>query len=106
VQWLQRRGYEAYLVGGCVRDLLLGLSPKDFDIATSALPAQVRRVFPRNCRIIGGGFKLAHLHFHNNTKILECSTFPAHAERGAHERRPADQAGQRVRDRGRRLAAP
>lgn len=75
VQWLQRRGFEAYLVGGCVRDLLLGLEPKDFDIATSARPPQVKRVFPRNCRIIGRRFKLAHLHYHQNTKILECSTF-------------------------------
>ena len=75
MQWLQRRGFEAYLVGGCVRDLLLGLLPKDFDIATSARPAQVKRVFPRNCRIIGRRFKLAHLHFHHNSKILECSTF-------------------------------
>jgi poly(A) polymerase len=62
-------------VGGCVRDLLLGRSPKDYDIATEARPQQVKRVFPRNCRIIGRRFKLAHLHFHGNTKILECSTF-------------------------------
>jgi poly(A) polymerase len=58
-----------------VRDLLLGRSPKDYDIATEARPQQVKRVFPRNCRIIGRRFKLAHLHFHGNTKILECSTF-------------------------------
>ncbi|MGB3965393.1 MAG: polynucleotide adenylyltransferase PcnB, partial [Planctomycetota bacterium] len=69
------RGFEAYLVGGCVRDLLLGRTPKDYDIATQAHPQQVKRVFPRNCRIIGRRFKLAHLHFHGNTKILECSTF-------------------------------
>ncbi len=69
------RGFEAYLVGGCVRDLLLGRTPKDYDIATEARPPQVKRVFPRNCRIIGRRFKLAHLHFHGNTKILECSTF-------------------------------
>jgi len=58
-----------------VRDLLLGRRPKDYDIATAARPPQVKRTFPRNCRIIGRRFKLAHLHFHNNTKILECSTF-------------------------------
>ena len=75
VHLLQRRGYEAYLVGGCVRDLFLGHKPKDFDIATSARPQQVKRTFPRNCRIIGRRFKLAHLHFHQNTKILEVSTF-------------------------------
>ncbi|MBM3963346.1 MAG: polynucleotide adenylyltransferase PcnB, partial [Planctomycetes bacterium] len=74
-QRLIKSGFEAYLVGGCVRDLLLGRSPKDYDIATEARPQQVKRVFPRNCRIIGRRFKLAHLHFHGNTKILECSTF-------------------------------
>jgi poly(A) polymerase len=74
-QRLISRGFEAYLVGGCVRDLLLGRTPKDYDIATEARPPQVKRVFPRNCRIIGRRFKLAHLHFHGNTKILECSTF-------------------------------
>ena len=74
-QRLITRGFEAYLVGGCVRDLLLGRTPKDYDIATEARPPQVKRTFPRNCRIIGRRFKLAHLHFHNNTKILECSTF-------------------------------
>lgn len=72
---LQSRGYEAYLVGGCVRDLLLGLRPKDFDIATAARPQQVKRTFPRNCRIIGRRFKLAHLHFDHNRKILEVATF-------------------------------
>lgn len=67
--------HEAYLVGGCVRDLLLGQRPKDFDIATSARPPSVKRTFPRNCRIIGRRFKLAHLHFDGNRKILEVSTF-------------------------------
>ena len=74
-QRLDQRGFEAYLVGGCVRDLLLGLRPKDYDIATEARPQQVKRTFPRNSRIIGRRFKLAHLHFHGNTKILEVSTF-------------------------------
>ncbi len=74
-QRLASRGFEAYLVGGCVRDLLLDRAPKDFDIATSARPQQVKRTFPRNCRIIGRRFKLAHLHFDRNTKILEVSTF-------------------------------
>lgn len=72
---LRAKGYEAYLVGGCVRDLLIGLKPKDFDIATAALPREVKRVFPRNCRVIGRRFKLAHLHFNGNTKILEAATF-------------------------------
>ncbi|MEO0481072.1 MAG: polynucleotide adenylyltransferase PcnB [Planctomycetota bacterium] len=72
---LQERGHDAFLVGGCVRDLLLGHRPKDFDLATSARPQQVKRVFPRNCRIIGRRFKLAHLHFDQNRKILEVATF-------------------------------
>jgi poly(A) polymerase len=75
LQRLQARGYEAYMVGGCVRDLLLGRQPKDFDIATAARPQQVKRTFPRNCRIIGRRFKLAHLHFEGGQKILEVSTF-------------------------------
>ena len=75
VSRLQERGHEAYLVGGCVRDLLLHRQPKDFDIATGARPTQVKRTFPRNCRIIGRRFKLAHLHFRHNQKILEVATF-------------------------------
>jgi poly(A) polymerase len=74
-QRLSARGFDAYLVGGCVRDMLLGLKPKDYDIATAASPPQVKRTFPRNCRIIGRRFKLAHLHFDQNQKILELSTF-------------------------------
>jgi poly(A) polymerase len=69
---LYRNGFTAYLVGGCVRDLLLGRTPKDFDIATNATPGQIKRLF-RNCRLIGRRFRLAHLHFDN--EILEVSTF-------------------------------
>ena len=71
-------GYVAYIVGGAVRDLLLGVSPKDFDIATDATPAQVRRLF-RNSRIIGRRFRIVHLYFHhdNEAKIMEVSTFRA-----------------------------
>ena len=69
---LHAHGFIAYLVGGCVRDLLLGRTPKDFDIATNATPDQIRRLF-RNCRLIGRRFRLAHLHFQN--EILEVSTF-------------------------------
>jgi poly(A) polymerase len=70
---LRQHGYEAYLVGGCVRDLLIGLEPKDFDIATSATPNQVKGLF-RNCRLIGRRFRLAHVYFKGG-KILEVSTF-------------------------------
>src|SRR4029078_11053898 len=71
---LREAGYEAFLVGGCVRDLLLGITPKDFDIATSALPEEVKRTF-RNCRLIGRRFRLAHVFFGRD--IIEVATFRA-----------------------------
>ena len=71
---LKNAGYGAYLVGGGVRDLLLGLKPKDFDVATDARPEQVRELF-RNCRLIGRRFRLAHVHF--GREIIEVSTFRA-----------------------------
>jgi poly(A) polymerase len=71
---LRRFDHAAYLVGGCVRDLLLGQKPKDFDVATSATPNEIRRLF-RNCRIIGRRFRLAHIFF--GSKIIETSTFRA-----------------------------
>src|SRR3954451_18074646 len=74
VQRLRRFDHAAYVVGGCVRDLLLGLKPKDFDVATSAQPNELRRLF-RNCRIIGQRFRLAHIFF--GAKIIETSTFRA-----------------------------
>jgi len=80
---LYRAGHTAYLVGGGVRDLLLGRVPKDFDVVTSARPAQVRRVF-RNCRLIGRRFRLAHIHFLDG-KIIELSTFRAQPEMGDSE---------------------
>ncbi|MBS0288497.1 MAG: polynucleotide adenylyltransferase PcnB [Proteobacteria bacterium] len=69
---LRKHGYGAYLVGGGVRDLLLGLHPKDFDVATDATPEQVQRVF-RNCRLIGKRFRLAHVYF--GYDIVEVATF-------------------------------
>jgi len=72
---LSQNGHQAYLVGGCVRDLLIGRTPKDFDIATSATPNQVKGLF-RNCRLIGRRFRLAHVYFKGG-KILEVSTFRA-----------------------------
>ena len=75
VRRLQAHGHKAYLVGGCVRDLLLGVTPKDFDVATSATPNQVKRLF-RNCRIIGRRFRLAHIIF-KGRKIIETATFRA-----------------------------
>ncbi len=71
---LQRQGHEAYLVGGCVRDLLVGLKPKDFDVATSAHPRQVRRLFPRNSHIIGRRFRLVHIRY-GKDNVTETATF-------------------------------
>ena len=74
---LNKQGYEAYLVGGCIRDLLLGKIPKDFDIATNATPEQVQKIF-RNCRLVGRRFRLAHIMF--GKEIIEVATF-----RGDHD---------------------
>src|SRR5260221_2605538 len=72
---LHQYNYVAYLVGGSVRDLLLGVKPKDFDIGTSAHPYQIKKVF-RNCWIVGRRFRLAHVRF--GTKAIEVATFRRH----------------------------
>jgi len=91
---LKNAGYAAFLVGGGVRDLLLGRKPKDFDIATSATPEEVRKLF-RNCRLIGRRFRLAHVHF--GPDIIEVATF-----RGQHDGNKGDEGqivdGMIVRD--------
>src|SRR6185295_18813275 len=89
VQRLRRFDHAAYVVGGCVRDLLLGLKPKDFDVATSANPSELRRLF-RNCRIIGRRFRLAHIFF--GSKIIETSTFRANPREGEDE--PSEASGE------------
>jgi poly(A) polymerase len=71
---LKDAGFQAYMVGGGVRDLLLGREPKDFDVATNARPDDVRRLF-RNCRLIGRRFRLAHVHFGRD--VIEVATFRA-----------------------------
>lgn len=71
---LQSQGYQAYLVGGSVRDLLLNHQPKDFDVATNATPNQVKQLF-RNARLIGRRFKLVHVWFYRET--IEVATFRA-----------------------------
>ncbi len=75
---LNQAGYQAFLVGGCVRDLLLKRTPKDFDVATNARPEEVQALF-RNCRLIGRRFLLAHVHFgrENSREIIEVATFRA-----------------------------
>ncbi len=70
---LTQAGYEAYLVGGAVRDLLLGLHPKDFDIATNATPDEIKTVFRNKCRLIGRRFRLAHVYMGN--AVYEIATF-------------------------------
>src|SRR3954469_19282616 len=76
---LHQNNYTAYLVGGSVRDLLLGRRPKDFDIGTSAHPYQVKKLF-RNCWIIGRRFRPAHVRF--GTKNIEVATFRRLVEPG------------------------
>jgi len=73
VKTIAKAGYDSYLVGGCVRDLLLGLEPKDFDVATNASPEQIHKLFKRS-RIIGRRFKLVHVMF-SNRKFIEVATF-------------------------------
>jgi poly(A) polymerase len=77
---LNGAGYQAYLVGGGVRDLLLGREPKDFDVATDARPEQVKAVFS-NCRLIGRRFRLAHVHF--GREIIEVATFRSNRDEDA-----------------------
>jgi poly(A) polymerase len=72
---LKDAGFDAYLVGGCIRDLLLGIKPKDFDVVTNANPEQVKQVF-RNCRLIGRRFRLAHVVF--GREVIEVATFRGH----------------------------
>jgi poly(A) polymerase len=91
---LHKAGYQAFLVGGCVRDALIGLHPKDFDVATNATPEEVRALFG-NCRLIGRRFRLAHVRF--GREIIETATFRAAANHKdddvAH-----DQEGRIIRD--------
>ena len=71
---LKEAGFQAFLVGGCVRDLIIGRHPKDFDVATDALPDEVRRLF-RNCRLVGRRFRLAHVVYGRD--VIEVATFRA-----------------------------
>ena len=97
---LKDAGYQGFLVGGAVRDLLLGLNPKDFDVATNAHPEQVKQLF-RNCRLIGRRFHLAHVRF--GYEIIEVATFRA-AQTPIDEDNSVDESGHRVLDaRGRIL---
>ena len=91
---LVKAGFQAYLVGGCVRDLLLGMHPKDFDVSTNAEPEQIQALF-KNCRLIGRRFRLAHIYF--GRSVIEVATF-----RGPHlnqtDKSRAHQDGRLLRD--------
>jgi poly(A) polymerase len=78
---LQEAGFNAYIVGGAVRDLLLGIAPKDFDVATNATPDQVQKLFRRS-RLIGRRFQIVHVTFYGKDRpeIIEVSTFRAHVQ--------------------------
>jgi len=90
---LHKEGYQACLVGGAVRDLLLGLKPKDFDVATDATPDEVNKLF-RNCRLIGRRFRLAHVHF--GRQIIEVATYRANHDLS--QSGVQDESGRIVRD--------
>ncbi|WP_154172562.1 polynucleotide adenylyltransferase PcnB [Vibrio metoecus] len=94
---LHSAGFEAFLVGGGVRDLLLGGKPKDFDVATNATPEQLRQLF-RNCRLIGRRFRLAHIMFGRD--IVEVATFRGHHQETSQSQNIAAQseAGMLLRD--------
>lgn len=84
---LRGQNFKAYLVGGCVRDLLLGHVPKDFDVATDATPGQVKKLF-RNCFLVGRRFRLAHIRF--GSELVEVATFRRHAQADDLPEDPAD----------------
>jgi len=94
---LNDAGYQAYLVGGGVRDILLGLQPKDFDIATDATPEEVYKLF-RNCRLIGRRFRLAHILY--GREVIEVATFRAGHDESASPNKKAKNDLARTSDHG------
>lgn len=92
---LHEAGFCAFLVGGCVRDLLLGRHPKDFDIATDARPEEIRKLF-KNCRLIGKRFRLAHILFGRD--IIEVATFRTHHQNAEEEQHARMHKGMIIRD--------
>ena len=90
VRQLQKNGYSAYIVGGAVRDILLGLQPKDFDVATNATPEEVKRQFHR-ARIIGKRFRIVHVPAHQG-EIIEVTTFRGDSQA------PTDASGRILHD--------
>jgi len=92
---LRDEGYDAYLVGGCIRDIVLGHSPKDFDVATNASPDEIKKAF-RNCRLIGRRFRLAHIVFGRD--IIEVATFRSGHEEARKGEAHTDDQGRILRD--------
>ena len=95
VETLQEHGYKAYVVGGAVRDLLAGFTPKDFDVATDATPEQVRQCFRRS-RIIGRRFQIVHVMMGHET--IEVTTFRGHHDQHASGKAHTDHQGRLLRD--------
>ncbi|MFK8021649.1 MAG: polynucleotide adenylyltransferase PcnB [Pseudomonadales bacterium] len=97
VEILQENGFEAYMVGGCVRDLLLDRSPKDFDVATNAEPGAVTKLFKRS-RIVGRRFQIVHVR--NGREVVEVTTFRAHHDTKDTDRNESEQSdsGMLLRD--------
>lgn len=97
VNKLTQAGFEAYMVGGCVRDLLIGQVAKDFDIATNARPEEIQKIFGRQCRIIGRRFRLAHIVY--GREIYEVATFRAnHSESKNEQHSKTNEDGMLLRD--------
>ncbi|PJG83126.1 polynucleotide adenylyltransferase PcnB [Caviibacterium pharyngocola] len=97
VEKLHRQGFEAYIVGGCLRDLLLGKHPKDFDVATNARPEQIQGIFQRQCRLVGRRFRLAHVMFGRD--IIEVATFRAnHSDMHNEKQAKQSEEGMLLRD--------
>ena len=95
VEDLQKNNFQAYLVGGCVRDLLCGITPKDFDIATNATPNEIRNTFKAS-RIIGRRFKLVHIF--NRSELIEVATFRSGDDEANEGNLVTDQSGKILRD--------
>ena len=95
VEKLNKNNFEAYLVGGCVRDLLCGLSPKDFDIATSATPIEIKKIFKAS-RIIGKRFKLVHIF--DRSELIEVATFRSGETTDNDSNLVKDESGKIIRD--------
>ena len=92
---LNKSGFQAYLVGGGVRDLLLGLEPKDFDVVTNATPEEIKKLF-RNCRVVGRRFRLAHIVFGRD--VIEVATFRGHHGESNEKISKANAEGRLLRD--------